>query len=98
MPLTPTLENFHGADIHLKILNREQRGDFYFREVALVLDQQGRLVDFERIPEQRFTPAGGAAPSPDWNPFFTAAGLDVSQFQSAEPLWTSLGASDLRTV
>src|SRR3954469_19663154 len=33
--MTPTLEKFHGAQIHLKILNREQRGDYYFREVSL---------------------------------------------------------------
>src|SRR5882672_643636 len=44
--MTPTLEKFHGADIHLKILNREQRGDFYFREVALLLDGSERPVEF----------------------------------------------------
>jgi chorismate-pyruvate lyase len=44
--MTPTLENFHGAEIHLKILNREQRGDFYFREVALLLDGSERPVEF----------------------------------------------------
>src|SRR6266568_6122633 len=44
--MTPTLENFHGADIHLKILNREQRGDFYFREVALLLDGTEKPVEF----------------------------------------------------
>ena len=32
--MTPTLEKFHGGDIHLRILNREQRDDFYFREVV----------------------------------------------------------------
>jgi hypothetical protein len=44
--MTPTLELFHGADIHLKILNREQRGDFYFREVVLQLDGTDRPVEF----------------------------------------------------
>src|SRR2546421_9328420 len=44
--MTPTLEKFHGADIHLKILNREQRGDFYFREVALLLDGSDVPVEF----------------------------------------------------
>jgi chorismate-pyruvate lyase len=44
--MTPTLEKFHGADIHLKILNREQRGDFYFREVALLLDGSEKPVEF----------------------------------------------------
>jgi chorismate-pyruvate lyase len=44
--MTPTLQNFHGGVIHLKILNREQRGDFYFREVALLLDGSDQPVEF----------------------------------------------------
>src|SRR5437016_1980426 len=36
--MTPTLEEFHGSGIHLKILRSEQRDDFYFREVALHLN------------------------------------------------------------
>ena len=44
--MTPTLEKFHGSDIHLKILKREQRGDFYFREVVLLLDGSDLPVEF----------------------------------------------------
>src|SRR6516164_2628006 len=33
--MTPTLEKFHGATIHLEILRREQRDGYYFREVVL---------------------------------------------------------------
>jgi chorismate-pyruvate lyase len=44
--MTPTLEKFHGSDIHLKILKREQRDDFYFREVALLLDGSEIPVEF----------------------------------------------------
>jgi len=36
--MTPTLQQFHRANIHLKILGRAQRDDFYFREVVLQLD------------------------------------------------------------
>src|SRR5262249_33436663 len=36
--MTPTLEGYHQSTIHLEILNSEQRGDFYFREVVLRLD------------------------------------------------------------
>src|SRR5262249_746292 len=36
--------------------------------IAVALDQQGRLLDFERIPDQRLQPASGAAPTPDWRP------------------------------
>jgi len=44
--MTPTLESFHGAEIHLRILNREQRDDFYFREVVLQLDDSNTPVEF----------------------------------------------------
>src|SRR3954451_24442008 len=44
--MTPTLEKFYRAEIHLKILNREQRGDFYFREVALHLNGSEEPVEF----------------------------------------------------
>lgn len=44
--MTPTLESFHGADIYLRILNREQRDDFYFREVVLQLENTDAAVEF----------------------------------------------------
>jgi chorismate-pyruvate lyase len=44
--MTPTLEKFHGSNIHLEILNRQERGDFYFREVVLWLDDTPRPVEF----------------------------------------------------
>lgn len=44
--MTPTLEKFHGSEIHLKILKREQRGDFYFREVVLLLNGTEMPVEF----------------------------------------------------
>jgi len=44
--MTPTLESFHGGSIHLEILKRELRADFYFREVALRLDANEKAVEF----------------------------------------------------
>jgi hypothetical protein len=44
--MTPTLETFHAARIHLRILGREQRGDQYFRQVALLLDGSEQPVEF----------------------------------------------------
>lgn len=44
--MTPTLEGFHQSDIHLEILNRERRGDFYFREVVLRLNGDDRPIEF----------------------------------------------------
>ena len=47
--MTPTLERFYGETIHLQVFLREQRGDYYYREVALVLDQSARRVEFGAI-------------------------------------------------
>lgn len=44
--MTPTLEAFHDGQIHLEILNRERRGDFYFRQVILRLVRDERPVEF----------------------------------------------------
>ena len=65
--------------------------------IALRLDAQGRLLYFERIPEQKL-PAATGHPAPDWKPLFAAAGLDQTQFQPAEPLWTWLATSDTRAA
>jgi serine/threonine-protein kinase len=66
--------------------------------VRLRLDSQGRLLYFERIPAQlQLATALSAPPRPvDWGALFGAAGLDQSAFQPAQPLWTSLAASDTR--
>jgi len=64
--------------------------------INLELDAHGRLLSFERIPEQRQKPAKEIPPT-NWNPLFTAAGLDdPSKYQATEPLWTWLATSDTR--
>jgi len=47
--MTPTLEKFHGDKIHIRVLRRQQRDDFYFREVVLLLDAAERPVEFGAI-------------------------------------------------
>ncbi len=47
--MTPTLEKFHGAEVHLTVMRRQQRGDFYFREVVLTLDGTNRPIEFGAI-------------------------------------------------
>ena len=47
--MTSTLENFHKAGIHLRLVSRQQRGDEYFREVVLVLDGSEKPVEFGAI-------------------------------------------------
>ena len=47
--MTPTLEEFHDRDIHLRILGRRRRADSYFREVVLLLDGTDQAVEFGAI-------------------------------------------------
>ena len=50
--MTSTLESFHKAGIHLRLVSREQRGEEYFREVVLVLDGSEKPVEFGAIKIQ----------------------------------------------
>jgi chorismate-pyruvate lyase len=56
--MTPTLEKFHGRDIHLRLLGRRRKGSGYFREVALLLDGTDQPVEFGaiKIYLNRFAP------------------------------------------
>ena len=47
--MTSTLEGFHKAGIHLRLVSRQRRGDDYFREVVLVLDGTETPVEFVAI-------------------------------------------------
>jgi hypothetical protein len=73
--------------------------------INLVLDPQGRLTYFQAIPPQKQlaqeedgSKEAAAAPVAtfDWNVLFSAAGLDPSKLQPAQPTWTSLAAADVR--
>lgn len=46
--MTPTLEDFFKSPLHLRVLQREQRGENYFREVVL-LTEQSQPVEFGAI-------------------------------------------------
>jgi predicted Ser/Thr protein kinase len=65
--------------------------------VSVVLDPQGRLVQFDAAPPQIDT-ASAEVPPPDWKPLFDAAGLDISRFSAATPQWTPLGICDARAA
>lgn len=65
--------------------------------VNVQLDVNGRLLYFQAIPPER-EEGPGRAMSPDWQPLFTAAGLDLADFQSASPTWNSLASADSRAA
>jgi chorismate-pyruvate lyase len=47
--MTPTLEKFHKFAIHLRVIRREQRGNFYYRQVLLVTDGGEKPVEYGAI-------------------------------------------------
>ena len=62
------------------------------------LDSQGRLVYFEARPPQLLEPLKAPLPPPNWSVLFAEAGLDATQLQPAEPLWTWLSTTDARAA
>ncbi len=64
----------------------------------VVLDDRGRLIQFEAVPRQRLDPLKQPAPAPDWSRLFAAAGLDPAKLQPAAPLWTWTATSDVRAA
>jgi len=63
----------------------------------LFFDTKGNLRELEAVPPE-FDPSTNAAPLPNWQQLFTAAGLDMSSFRSASPQWTPLVTSDTRAA
>jgi Protein kinase domain len=63
----------------------------------IFLDTLGHLLEFECVPPQLVT-STDPAPAPNWEPLFTAAGLDARTFRAAPPQWTELVATDTRAA
>ena len=61
------------------------------------LNPLSRLTQFIAVPPQ-VEKQDGAAPSPDWTPLFSAAGLDPSNWPQAQPMWTPPVYSDARAA
>ena len=65
--------------------------------INLKIDAKGRLIYLQAIPPQKES-AVVQTVAPDWKPLFSAAELDESKLQPAQPEWTSLGAADTRAA
>ena len=61
------------------------------------LNPLGRLTQLIAVPPQVDKPVGDAS-SPDWAPLFSAAGLDMSKWPPAQPMWTPPVDSDARAA
>jgi hypothetical protein len=58
--MTSTLENFHGERIHLRVVGRDRRNGYYFREVVLQLEGSEKPVEFGAIKINLHLFAAGA--------------------------------------
>jgi serine/threonine protein kinase len=64
---------------------------------SVVLDTQGRLIDFYCFPATQETPTNLSSPF-DWSSVFAASELAMNDFQSTEPQWTPPVAFDQRAA
>ena len=63
----------------------------------LFFDTKGNLRALLAVPPE-FDPSTGAAPAPNWQQLFAAAGLDMSSFRPVASEWTPLVTSDARAA
>jgi hypothetical protein len=96
-PYPLTADGYHDDLLTPGLVDREDPAPIFSGMIGLQLDPQGRLLYLERIPDQQLQPAKDVALI-DWKPLFAAAGLDISKFQSSEPLRTWLATSDTRAA
>jgi serine/threonine protein kinase len=67
--------------------------------INLRLDLAGRLLYLQAIPPEREDhPSSAPAAAPDWQPLFSAAGLNAADLHPATPRWNSLAAADARAA
>ena len=91
--------DFHDQAMTSGIVTESDPQPVFSGMLNLMLDPQGRLTYFQAIPPQKQddrNPTTAPAAPFDWNILFTAAGLDPSKLQPAQPTWTSLAAADVR--
>ena len=65
--------------------------------INLRLDYTGRLLYFQAMPSEKEEQGKPARPA-DWQPLFSAAGLNLSDFRIAAPVWNSLASTDERAA
>jgi protein kinase-like protein len=69
----------------------------YSGMVNVQLDASGRLVYLQVIPPERDENPPPTI-TPDWQPLFTAADLNLGDFRAGTPTWNSLAAVDARAA
>ncbi len=68
----------------------------YSGEILVMLDTEGRLLSLRSVPPQKQKKTE-AVPL-DWAPFFSEAGLDITQWKAADAEWSPLSYADTRSA
>lgn len=90
-------ESYHDSFLIPGIVTDDDPATTTSGMVNVKLDARGRLIYLQVIPPQKDTTASPTT-TPDWNPLFSAAEVDASKLQPAQPEWTSLGMADARAA
>jgi len=103
-PYPPAVHFWFRQGAHYPInSNRDSEMSSFHRGIwepgmqAVVLDSDGRLLEFEAQPSAE-TRVGDGAPAFDWSRLFAAAGLDSSRFQAASSKVKPISAYDTRAA
>ena len=64
----------------------------------VIVDTEGRLVEFHSVPPQVESASPGATSRADWGALFSLAGLTQTEFKPVTPEWTPGGYSDERAA
>ena len=91
-------EDYHDNFLIPGIVREEDPSTTLSGMVNVKLDTAGRLIYLQAIPPQKDTTAPPTSTPPDWSALFSAAEIDVSKLQPAQPEWTSLGMADVRAA
>jgi len=65
---------------------------------SVILDLDGRLLSFERLPVQLQKPASGDVVPITWDPYFEAAAIDPTALTPATPTYSPRAFADTRTA
>jgi Uncharacterised nucleotidyltransferase len=65
---------------------------------ATILDGEGHLLTYFRVPPQIEESQTSSTPPPDWTELFAGAGLNRAEFRAIEPRWTPPYYSDARAA
>src|SRR5216684_6470360 len=91
-------DSFWGPSLTPNVVTFSDPAPILSGMINIQLDPEGRLLYFQAIPPEKEANPAQTSGSPDWLPLFAAAGLNLPEFHSAEPVWDSLASADTRAA